>query len=260
MAHLVHQRANAREAGIVVRLAEIHRAADLRVHLRAAQLLGGSLLADGRLHQRRPGQEKPAAFGHQDVVAHHRQISAARHAHAHDGGDLRDAHRAHHGVVAEDAPKIVGVGENVFLQRQKDAGGIHQIDRGNVIFDGDILRADHLLRGHGKESAGLHRGVVGDDHHQPPGDAPQAGDRSRGGRAAPFLVHLVGGVDAQLEELRAGSISLAMRSRAVRRPFLCCASMACGAAALADRSSSFLISVRRSTMRRVFLERRGLGV
>ena len=33
MAHLVHQRANARDARVIVRLAKIDRAADLRVHL-----------------------------------------------------------------------------------------------------------------------------------------------------------------------------------------------------------------------------------
>ena len=116
-----------------------------------------------------PGKKKPAAFGHQDVIAHHRQIRAARDAHAHDGGDLRNAHGAHHGVVAEDAAEIVGVGKDVFLQRQKNAGGIDQVDRGDVIFDGDILRANHFFRGQREERAGFHRGVVGDDHHQPPG-------------------------------------------------------------------------------------------
>ncbi len=156
-AHFFDQRANAAEAGVVVRLAKIDRAADLRVHLRAAEFLGGCFLADGGLHERRPGEEKAAAFGHQDVVAHHRQIRAARHAHAHDGGDLRNAHGAHHRVVAEDAAEIVGVGEDVLLQREKNAGGIDQINRGDAIFDGDVLRADHFLRGHREKSRRLSR-------------------------------------------------------------------------------------------------------
>ena len=170
MAHFFDQRADAPQAGVVVRLAKIDRAADLRVHLRAAQFFGGSFLADGGLHQRGPGEKKAAAFGHQDVVAHHRQIRAARDAHAHDRGDLRNAHGAHHRVVAEDAAEIVGIGEDVFLQRKKNAGGIDQVNRGDAIFDGDVLRANHFLRGHREERAGFHGGVVGDDHHAAAGN------------------------------------------------------------------------------------------
>ena len=52
----------------------------------------------------------------------------------------------------------------------------------------------------GKKAPGFHGGVVRDDHHAAPGHAAQARDRPRGRRAAPFLVHFVGGVDAQLEK------------------------------------------------------------
>ena len=191
MAHFIDERADALDARIVVRLAKIDRAADLRVHLRAAQLFGGSFLSDRGLHQRGPGKKQAAAFGHQDVIAHHRQIRAARDAHAHDGGDLRDAHGAHHGVVAKNAAEIVRIRENVFLQRKKNARGIDQINRGDTILDGDVLRADHFLRGHREERAGFHGGVVGDDHHAAACDMAEAGDRACGGRAAPFFVHFV---------------------------------------------------------------------
>ena len=56
-AHLVYQRANAVETRLIIRFAKIHRAADLRVHLRAAQFFCGRLLSNGRLHERGPGQE-----------------------------------------------------------------------------------------------------------------------------------------------------------------------------------------------------------
>ena len=179
--HLLDDGANAREAGFVVGLAKIHRAADRGVHGRAAQFFGGNLLADGGLHQRRPGKKQSAAVGHQHVIAHHGQVAAAGHAHAHDGRDLRNSHGRHHRVVAEDAAEIVGVGKDVFLQRQKHAGGIHQVDRRHAIFDRDVLRANDLLRGHGEERAGLHGGVVGDDHHQAGLNARQAGDDAGGG-------------------------------------------------------------------------------
>src|SRR3989475_280678 len=56
-ADFVDQRADPRDAGIIIRFAEIHRAADLRVHFRAAEIFGGSFLSDRRLHQRRSRQK-----------------------------------------------------------------------------------------------------------------------------------------------------------------------------------------------------------
>src|SRR5712692_8954565 len=54
-----------------------------------------------------------------------------------------------------------------------------------------------------------------------------------------------------------GSINLAMRSRAVSRPFLCCDSMAFAPPPNAICSSSFLICVTRSIIRRVFFSNSG---
>src|SRR6267378_5114772 len=54
-----------------------------------------------------------------------------------------------------------------------------------------------------------------------------------------------------------GSISLAMRSRAVSRPFLCCDSMAFAPPPWRICSSSFLILVSKSTMRRAFFSNSG---
>ncbi len=174
------------------------------MHFCAAEFFGGSFLADGGLHQRGAGEKKAGAFGHQDVIAHYREIRAAGDAHAHDGGDLRDAHGAHDRVVAEDAAEIVGVGEHVFLQRQKNAGGVDEINRGNAIFDGDILRANYFFRGHGEKRAGFYGGVVDDEHEGAAADTRESGDDACAGRAAPFFVHFVGGVGAELKEMRAG--------------------------------------------------------
>src|SRR6266481_5432229 len=163
-AHFVYQGANSFQARFIVGFAEIHSAADLGMHFGAAEILGGSFLADGSLHQRGPGEEEAGAFGHQNVVAHHGEIRAAGNAHAHDGGDLRNAHGAHDRVVTKDAAEVVGVREDVFLQREKYARGIDEIDGGDAIFDGDVLRANHFFRGHREKGAGFYGGVVGDDH------------------------------------------------------------------------------------------------
>ncbi len=202
MAEFVHQGADAFEARGIVRLAKINGAADLRVHLRAAQFFGRNLLADGGLHKRRPGEKQARTFRHQNVIAHHGQIRAARDAHAHDRGDLRDAHRAHHGVVAEHAAEIVRVRENVLLQRQENARRIDEIQSGNSIVDRDILCANHFFRGHREKRAGFHGGVIRDDHHQTPADTREPRDCSGRGRSAPFPVHLESGVNAQLKKAR----------------------------------------------------------
>ncbi len=199
--HLIHQLTDAVNAGIVVGLAEVHRPADLRMHFRAAKLFGGNLLSDGGLHQRRTGEKQTGALGHQDVIAHHRKIGPSGNTHSHDGGDLRNSHGAHHRVIPEDAAKIVRVGEDVFLQGQEHARGVHQIDRRDAVFDGDVLRADDFLRRHGEKRAGFYRGVVGDDHHQPVANAGQPRERPRCGCAAPFFVHFIRGINAQFKEV-----------------------------------------------------------
>ena len=162
----VDKRTDAGEAGFVVGFAEVDGTADGGVHGGSAQFFGGNYLADGGLHERGAGEKQAAAVGHEDVIAHHGEISPARHAHAHDGRDLRDAHGRHDGVVAKDAAKIVGVWEDVFLQREEDSGGVDKVDGRDVIFDGDVLRANDFLRGHGKEGASLDGGIVDDEHDQ----------------------------------------------------------------------------------------------
>src|SRR5207249_8550019 len=215
----VQQNTYARKTGVVVRLAKIDGSAHLGVYSRASQVLRGDFLADGRLHQRRPGQKQAAALRHQDVIAHHRQVSAARHAHSHDGCDLRDSHGAHDRIVAEDAAEVVGIREDVLLQRQKNARGVHKINRGDAVLHGDILRAYDLLGRHGKEGAGFYRGVVGDQHDQSAAYATEAGDDPCRRRATPFLVHLVCGVEAKLEE-RAAAVKELVQALPRRQPAL----------------------------------------
>ena len=138
------------------------------------------------------------------MVGHDGQIGAAGDAHAHDGGDLRDAHGGHARVVAEDAAEVVLVGEDVFLQRQEDAGGVDEIEGGEMVLHRDVLRAENLLGGHGEEGAGLHGGVVGDDHAEAAGDAAEAADDAGGGGAAPLGIHVKPRIRASSKRSRAG--------------------------------------------------------
>ena len=87
-------------------------------------------LAGGRLHQRRPAEEDAAVAAHDDaVVGQRRDVGAAGGAMAEHHGDLRHAQLGQHALVAEDAPAVVAVGEELGLQRQEAAGAVAQVDR-----------------------------------------------------------------------------------------------------------------------------------
>jgi len=105
-----------------------------------------------------------------------------------------------------------------------------------VILDGDVLRANYFFsQVMGKKNApAFHGGVVGDNHE---GFRPQTRANPvmvpAEGAPPPRFVHFVGGVDAQAQKIACSrSISLP-NSFAGRQPapFLCCDSMAFGAAA-----------------------------
>jgi len=84
-------------------------------------------------------------------------------------------------LLRKTRPKSSGIGEDIFLEREKDAGGIDEIDGGDAIVNGDVLRANDLLGGHGEEGAGFDGGVVGNEHEHAAGNAAQAGDGACGG-------------------------------------------------------------------------------
>ncbi len=161
------------------------------MHRGAAEGLGVGFLANGGLHELRAGEVEAAAFGHEDFVAEHGQIRAARDAVAHDGGVLRDAGGGEDGVVSEDAAEVVLVGEYLVLHRQEHAGGVDEVDERQVALEGDALRAEDLLARHRDERAGLHGGVVGDDHARVAGDVADAGNDARAGKRAPLAIHAV---------------------------------------------------------------------
>ena len=107
-------------------------------------------------------------------------------------------------LLRKTRPKSSVSGKTSSWSGKKNAGGVDEINCGDVVFDGDVLRANDFFRGHGEEGAGFYGGVVGDDHDRCGRDAARPVIDACGGSAAPFLVHFVGGVDAELEESGAG--------------------------------------------------------
>ena len=164
--------------GVLIVLGQVVRHAGLaRMHVAAAQILRGHVLARGSLDQRRPGQEDGPLVPHDHgLVAHGRDVGPARRAAAHHHGDLRDALGAHAGLVEEDAAEMVLVGIDLRLQGQEGAAAVHQVDAGQMVLFRHFLGAQVFFHRHGKIAAALDGGVVGHDHAMQAGDLADAGD------------------------------------------------------------------------------------
>ena len=127
--------------GVGVVLGEVvAHAGEARVHLRAAQRLVVHLLARRHLHQRWPAEEDLRLPLDQDgVVREAGDIGAASGGVAEDERDLRDARRRHARLVGEGAPAEVG--EELGLIEQVRARRLDEIDAGQAVARGDLLRA-----------------------------------------------------------------------------------------------------------------------
>ena len=174
-----------------------------RVQLGSAQLLGRDLLAGGGLHERRAAEEDGAGALHDDgLVGHGRHVRAAGGAAPHHERHLGNAPRRQLGLVVEDAPEVLAVGKDLVLERQERAAGIHQVEAGQPVLEGDLLGAQVLLDRDRVVRPTLHRRVVGDDHAFDALDPTDAGHDPGPRRVA--VVQAVGGVGTQLEEGAAG--------------------------------------------------------
>ena len=146
-----------------------------RVHVAAAQLLGRHVFAGRGLHERRAREEDRPLVLHDDGLVRHRgHVRAACRARSEHRRDLRKPGRAHAGLVVEDAAEVVAVGKDLGLKREECAARVHEVDRGQVVLEGDFLRPQVLLHGDRVVGAALHGGVVGDDHDLAARDATDA--------------------------------------------------------------------------------------
>ncbi|MNN39926.1 hypothetical protein D3C81_1539830 [compost metagenome] len=115
---------------------------NLAVHIGTAQVFGADHFTGRGLHQWRAGEENRRLIAHHDrFVRHCRYIRAAGSARAHDHGDLRNAHRAHVGLVEEDPPEVLTIRKHFVLTRQIGAARIDQIDTRQTILLRDGLCA-----------------------------------------------------------------------------------------------------------------------
>ena len=142
----------------------------------------------------------PVPLHDDGLVAHRRDVGAAGGAAAHHRRELRDAGGGEHGLVVEDPPEVLAVGEDLGLQRQERAPAVHQVEAGQPVLERDLLRAQVLLHRERVVGAALHRRVVGDDHARPPVHHAHARHQAR--RGDRIVVDLVRGEQADLQERR----------------------------------------------------------
>jgi len=97
----------------------VHHARLPRVHVAATECLRVHAFPGSCLHERRSAEEDRALLAHDDgLIAHGRDIRAARRAGAHHDCELRDAAGRQLRLVVEDAPEMLAVGKDVVLPRQ----------------------------------------------------------------------------------------------------------------------------------------------
>ena len=169
---------------------------------RAAELLGGDVLAGRRLHERRAADEdRPRALDDHGLVAHRGHVGAAGGARAHHDRDLGDVPRGQARLVEEDAAEVVAVGEDVGLERQEGTARVDEVDARKAVLLGHLLRAEVLLDGQGEVRPAFDGRVVRDDDAAAALDHADAGHDP--GRWRLAVVELPGGERVQLEERRA---------------------------------------------------------
>ncbi len=173
------------------------------VHIRTAQLFRTHHLTCCRLHQRRAAKEDRAlVFDDHGLVAHRRHIGPARRAAAHHHGDLGDAFRRHIGLIVEDTAEMIAVGKHFVLIGQVRAAGIHEVNTGQAVLGGNLLRAQMFLHRQRIIGAALHGRIIGDDYTFSARDPADAGDNA-GGRNR-FVINLVSCKLREFEEWTAG--------------------------------------------------------
>ena len=169
------------------------------VHVGPAELLGGDLLAGRGLHERRAADEDRAGSAHDDRLVRHRgDVGAAGRARAHHDRDLRHAQGRQPGLVEEDPPEVVAVGEDLRLQGEERAARVDEVDARQPVLASDLLGPEVLLHGERVVRAALHGRVVGDDDALASLDHADA--RHDPGRGRVPVVELPRGEGVQLEE------------------------------------------------------------
>ena len=195
-----HTAAGQRQGMLVTVSVMVGNTGHLAVHIGTTQIFSADHFAGGRFYQGWPGQENRRLLAHHNrFVSHGRHIGAACGTRAHNHGDLRNAGRAHVGLIKEDPAKVLAIRKHFILTRQVGAARVHQINARQAVLLGNRLRAQVFLYRQRVVRTAFDRGIVRHNHAFNPFDPTNAGDDSCCGNV--FAVHAIG---SQLTEFQKG--------------------------------------------------------
>jgi len=115
------------------------------------------------------------------LVAHRGDVGPSGGARSHYDCNLRDAFAAHSRLVIKNSPEMFLVRKCAGLKREEDSAGVDEVNAGQMIVEGDFLRAHVFLDGHREVCAAFDGGVVRDDHALAAVDPSDPRDDSRAG-------------------------------------------------------------------------------
>ena len=85
------------------------------MHFSAAEFFTIDILTNGCFDKRWSSEVQATSFCHEQHITEHWQVATTCNTVAHDRSNLRDAISGDHRVVPEDSPKVIGIGEHIFL-------------------------------------------------------------------------------------------------------------------------------------------------
>jgi hypothetical protein len=159
---LLDLRADARDRRRIVRHAHVGATGLVHVHLRAADVERGEVLALRPLDERRARDDHVRALGHVHAVGDDRHVAATRDAVAEHGRDLRHAGGGEIAVALEDVAGAGAAGEGLRLLGEVETGAVDEVDSGEAQAEGHLLGALDLLGGAWPPGAGGDGVVVGE--------------------------------------------------------------------------------------------------
>ena len=151
-----------------------------RMNIGAAEIFRRDDFAGRRLDERRPRQKDRALPGDDDrLIAHRRDIGAARRAASHHHRNLRNAQSRHPRLIVKNAAEMIAIGKHFVLAWQMGAAAIDEIDARQIVLLRDFLGAKMFFDGQRIIGAALDGGVIGDDDAFLTADASDARDQPR---------------------------------------------------------------------------------
>src|SRR5699024_12058238 len=121
---------------------------------------------------------------------------------AHDGRNLWNALRADDGIITEYAPKVIFVGKDLILHGQIYAGRIYQIQNGQMIFDGNLLRPEIFLSCYREPGPGFYRSIISNNDAVASGYLSNSYNYPTGGAASLLIVHFIACPNSQFIKRR----------------------------------------------------------